>query len=95
MRPDGKRSNNGGNEMSQSTASYEGTPNGFTFGARKFKPYRGKDVKQGKGGYVQIRGIWATLHESGSVELLGWGNTNGGELSEYTETEQAELKKTL
>lgn len=82
--------------MSESTATYEGTPNNFTFGARKFKPYRGSNVKQGKGGYVQIRnGVWATLHESGSVELLGWGNTNGGELSDYSEVEQEQLKTTI
>lgn len=80
--------------MSDSTASYEGTPNNFTFGARKFKPYRGSDVKQGKGGYVKVRGVWATLHESGSVELLGWGNTNGGDLSDYTEAERKQLKTT-
>lgn len=85
--------------MATNSASYQGTPNGFTFGARKFKPYRGSDVKEGKGGYVQIRGVWATCHENAacgySVELLGWGDTYGGPLSDYTPEEQALLKTTL
>jgi hypothetical protein len=86
--------------MSETRASFQGTPNGFTDGARGFKPYRGGDVKQGKGGYVQVSvprhgKVWATLYESGSVELLGWGKTNGGDLSDYSESEQEALKTTL
>lgn len=81
------------------TATYQGTPNGFTFRARNFRPYRGQDVKQGKGGYVKIRGLWATCYPSVAggyyVEFLGWGDTDGGSLSDYSKAEQALLKTTL
>lgn len=85
--------------MAINSASYQGTPNNFTFGARKFKPYRGSDVKEGPGGYVKIRGAWATLYENPacgySVDFLGWGNTFGGPLSDFTPEEQELLKTTL
>lgn len=88
--------------MAFNSATYQGTPNNSTFGAARFKPYRGNDVKQGRGGYVKLAsGVWATLHENPycdcgfSVELLGWGDTFGGALSDYSAADQELLKQTL
>lgn len=86
--------------MAANSSTYQGTPNGFTFNARRFRPYRGSSVKQGKGGYVKLdNGTWATCHPNAacgySVELLGWGDTCGGPLSDYTHAEQSRLKTTL
>lgn len=85
--------------MANSISTHIGTPNSATEAAASFRPYRGNDVKQGKGGYVKIRGIWMTLHENPacgySVEFLGWGETFGGALSDYPVEEQELLKTTL
>jgi hypothetical protein len=78
--------------------------------ARNFKPYRGNDVKQGPGQYVKLsNGYWASCThvkleatEDGdyeiddyTVSLLGWGNTYGGLLEDYSEEDQELLRSTL
>jgi hypothetical protein len=71
-----------------------------------FRAYkRNDDVKQGAGGYVMIRGIWRSLlfvpemeehtGEKFVVSLLGWGETFGGFLCDYSKEEQELLFTTL
>jgi hypothetical protein len=60
--------------------------------------YKGSNVKEGKGGFVKIRGFWLALNvrpdlyddneilmlsKSLTVEKLAWGNTFLGDLDDY------------
>lgn len=75
----------------------------YNNGVPSFKPYRGSDAV----GYVTLStGAKAILWEYSSdqqtligekyyVELLGWGETFGGFLGDYSREDQTKLKMTL